>query len=47
MPLHIGYEITRDAVDHDNAVIFQQAENRLHMQKGMIMWLLEEEYKVS
>ncbi|MBU1975539.1 MAG: ornithine carbamoyltransferase [Nanoarchaeota archaeon] len=40
MPCHIGYEITRDAVDHPNSVIFDQAENRLHMQKGMIVWLL-------
>ncbi|EKD43343.1 MAG: ornithine carbamoyltransferase [uncultured bacterium] len=43
MPCHIGYEISRDAVDHPNAVIFDQAENRLHMQKAMIMWLLEKE----
>lgn len=40
MPLHIGYEITRDAVDHKNSIIFDQAENRLHMQKGIIMWIL-------
>jgi len=40
MPLHIGYEISRDAVDHPNSVIFDQAENRLHIQKAMIMWLL-------
>ncbi len=40
MPCHIGYEISRDAVDHPNAVIFDQAENRMHMQKAMIMWLL-------
>ena len=40
MPCHIGYEITRDAVDHPNAVIFDQAENRMHMQKAMILWLL-------
>ena len=43
MPCHIGYEISRDAVDHPNAVIFDQAENRMHMQKAMIMWLLEKE----
>lgn len=43
MPCHIGYEITRDAVDHRNSVIFDQAENRLHMQKAIIMWLLGEE----
>lgn len=41
MPCHIGYEISRDAVDYPSAVIFDQAENRLHMQKAMIMWLLE------
>ena len=41
MPCHIGYEISRDAVDHPNAVIFDQAENRMHMQKAMILWMLE------
>lgn len=40
MPCHIGYEISRDAVDHPNAVIFDQAENRMHMQKAMILWML-------
>ena len=41
MPCHTGYEISRDAIDHPNAIIFDQAENRLHMQKAIIMWLLE------
>lgn len=41
MPCHIGYEISRDAVDHPNAIIFDQAENRMHIQKAIIMWLLE------
>ncbi|MBU0598565.1 ornithine carbamoyltransferase [Patescibacteria group bacterium] len=40
MPCHIGYEITRDAVDHPNSVIFDQAENRLHAQKAAILYLL-------
>ena len=43
MACHIGYEITRDAVDHKNSVIFDQAENRLHAQKGIIMWLLNKD----
>jgi ornithine carbamoyltransferase len=43
MACHIGYEITRDAVDHKNSIIFDQAENRMHAQKGIIMWLLEKE----
>lgn len=41
MPCHVGYEISRDAIDHPNAVIFDQAENRMHMQKAIILWLLE------
>ncbi|MFH1946567.1 MAG: ornithine carbamoyltransferase [Candidatus Magasanikbacteria bacterium] len=40
MPCHLGYEITKEAVEHKNSVIFDQAENRMHMQKAMIMWLL-------
>jgi ornithine carbamoyltransferase len=43
MPCHIGYEITRDAIDHKNSVIYDQAENRMHMQKAMILWLLNKE----
>jgi len=41
MPCHVGYEISRTAVEHPNSIIFPQAENRLHMQKAMIMWLLD------
>jgi len=41
MPCHKGYEISNDAVDHPNSVIFDQAENRLHMQKAMLVWLLK------
>jgi len=40
MACHIDYEITRDAVDHPNSIIFDQAENRMHIQKAIIMWLL-------
>lgn len=40
MPCHVGYEITRDAIDHKNSIIFDQAENRMHIQKAIIMWLL-------
>lgn len=40
MPCHAGYEISRDAIDHKNSVIFNQAENRKHVQKAILMWLL-------
>jgi len=43
MPCHVGYEISRDAIDHPNSVIFDQAENRMHMQKAIILWLLNKE----
>jgi len=41
MPMHVGYEITRDAIEHPNSVIFDQAENRKHIQKAILLWLLE------
>ena len=41
MPMHVVYEITRDAIDHPNSVIFDQAENRKHVQKAILLWLLE------
>ncbi|TAN33265.1 ornithine carbamoyltransferase [Patescibacteria group bacterium] len=40
MPCHVGYEISRDAIDHPNSIIFDQAENRKHIQKAIILWLL-------
>ncbi len=46
MPCHLGYEITKDAVEHNNSVIFDQAENRMHMQKAMILWLLNKENEI-
>lgn len=46
MPCHIGYEISRDAVDHPNSVIFDQAENRMHIEKAIILWLLEKEHEI-
>jgi len=40
MPCHVGYEITSDAINHKNSVIFDQAENRMHIQKAIILHLL-------
>ncbi len=41
MPCHAGYEISRDAIDHPSSIIFDQTENRLHVQKAIIIWLLK------
>jgi ornithine carbamoyltransferase len=41
LPAHRGEEITDAAMDGPQSVIFDQAENRLHAQKGIILQLLE------
>ena len=41
MPCHVGYEITRDAIDHPHSLIFGQAENRMHIQKAILLYLNE------
>ena len=45
MPMHIGYEISRDAVEHENAWIFQQSENRMWAQNALMMKLFGVELK--
>jgi ornithine carbamoyltransferase len=40
MPIHNDYEITEPAVRDSRAIIFEQAANRLHAQKGLLHWLL-------
>ena len=40
MPIHSGYEITRDVVLSDRSIVFPQAENRLDAQKAIILTLL-------
>lgn len=43
MPCHDGYEITRDAIEHKQSLIFDQAENRLHTQKAILVWMMQAE----
>ncbi len=40
MPMHVGYEITREAIESPRSLIFTQAENRLHAQKALLLKLL-------
>jgi ornithine carbamoyltransferase len=40
LPAHRGEEITADLVDGSNSAIFDQAENRLHAQKALLLKLL-------
>ncbi|WP_135535062.1 ornithine carbamoyltransferase [Halostella pelagica] len=41
LPAHRGEEITDAVIESDRSVVWQQAENRMHAQKGLLAWLLE------
>jgi ornithine carbamoyltransferase len=41
LPAHRGEEVTDDVLESDNAIVWDQAENRLHAQNGLLAWLAE------
>jgi ornithine carbamoyltransferase len=40
LPAHRGEEVTAAVIDGPRSVVFEQAENRLHAQKGILAWCL-------
>jgi ornithine carbamoyltransferase len=40
LPAHRGEEVTTEVIEGPRSVVFDQAENRLHAQKGILAWCL-------
>lgn len=45
LPAHRGEEISAEVIDSRRSIVFDQAENRLHVQKAIMTMLLDEDWK--
>jgi len=41
LPAHRGEEVTAEVMDGPQSVVFEEAENRLHAQKGVLAWCFD------
>ena len=40
LPAHRGEEVEADVIDGPQSVVWDEAENRMHVQKGILTWCL-------
>jgi ornithine carbamoyltransferase len=40
LPAHRGEEVSAEVIDGNQSVVWEEAENRLHVQKALMEWLL-------
>ena len=40
LPAHRGEEVSRDVIDAHDAVVWDEAENRMHSQKALLEFLI-------
>jgi ornithine carbamoyltransferase len=40
LPAYRGFEVTKEVIESKNSLVFEEAENRLHAQKAIMLWML-------
>jgi ornithine carbamoyltransferase len=38
LPAHVGEEVSEDVFEGPQSVVFEEAENRIHAQKSVLLW---------